>query len=86
MAINPECMNLLKMIQQVEFVALELQLYLDTHPDEAVPLQHFNQAAAQLAALKKQYEDRYGPLLSYGFSPETGNTWRWAQTPWPWEM
>jgi len=86
MAELEERMHLLKRIREIEFVALELNLYLDTHPDDTQALQHFNRAADELAELKKQYEQCYGPLLNYGFGKNPGNTWLWAQTPWPWEM
>ena len=81
-----ERMNLLKRIQELEFIGVELNLYLDTHPDDIQALQHFNRVTDELEELKKQYEQICGPLLSYGFGKNPGNTWLWAQTPWPWEM
>lgn len=75
---------LLRKIQEVEFAALELNLFLDTHRDDQRALMEYNQYVAQLAALKHQYEMNYGPLLNFGFSPG-GYWWNWLDSPWPWE-
>lgn len=75
---------LMRKIQDVEFAALELQLYLDTHPQDQRAVMQFNQYARELMMLKQQYEMAYGPLLNYGFSPSQ-YPWRWIETPWPWE-
>lgn len=77
--------EMLRRIMALEFTALELNLYLDTHPDDEMALADFNSAAAELARLKEQYEARYGPLFNYGWE-ESHRTWRWIEDPWPWEM
>lgn len=76
--------RLLRQIQEVEFAALELQLFLDTHPCDQRALMEYNGYANQLLMLKQQYEMLYGPLLNFGFSPNHGG-WRWLDSPWPWE-
>ncbi|MDS1029223.1 spore coat protein CotJB [Bacillota bacterium LX-D] len=76
----------LRRIQELEFTAVELTLYLDTHPQEKEPLAMFNKISQELNKAKMAYEDRYGPLLSYGFSPNNGSTWQWTESPWPWEI
>ncbi|MGI9953244.1 spore coat protein CotJB [Moorellaceae bacterium AZ2] len=77
--------QLLKQIMAIEFTALELNLYLDTHPQDHRALKEYNAAAQELAKLKQQYESRYGPLTNYGttLSPDA---WRWIDDPWPWEI
>lgn len=72
-------------IMAEEFTAVELNLFLDTHPDDRKALNDYNQTAARLAQLKVQYEQRYGPLTNFGESPSE-NAWRWVDEPWPWEM
>lgn len=79
-----ERIALMKRIQEVEFAATDLQLYLDTHPQDQRALMQFNQYAAELMMLKQQYELAYGPLLNFGFS-QSQYPWRWIETPWPWE-
>lgn len=78
-------MAFLKRLQEVEFVLVELQLYLDTHRDDQRALMEYNQYSRQLEVLKKQYELQYGPLLNFGFSPSQ-YPWRWLDGPWPWEQ
>jgi len=79
-----ERIALLKQIQAVEFAALELNLYLDTHRDDQRAIMEYNQYASQLSMLKQQFEMQYGPLLNFGFSP--GHySWNWLDSPWPWE-
>ena len=77
--------ELLKRIMALEFTALELNLYLDTHPEDERALADFNQVAHELAELKEHYEHRYGPLLNYGWGP-SHERWRWPDEPWPWEI
>jgi len=88
MAAIDQRMSLLRSIQELEFTALELNLYLDTHPDDPQALEYFNRTSEELANLKMQYEQQYGPLLSYGFGKNAANAkaWSWAESPWPWEM
>lgn len=77
--------QMLKTIQALEFTCLELNLYLDTHPDDQRALADFNTTAGQLAVAKRNYEMVFGPLTNYGHSL-SGGGWRWIDDPWPWEM
>ena len=72
-------------IRATEFCCLELQLFLDTHPDDACALSEFNACSCRLRQLLDSYCCEYGPLLGYGLQP-AGNSWTWAKSPWPWEM
>lgn len=75
---------LMRRIQEVEFAALDLNLYLDTHPENMEALMEYNRYACELEQLKKMYEMKYGPLFNFGFSPSQ-YPWRWINDPWPWE-
>lgn len=77
---------MLTQIQALEFVAVELTLFLDTHPTEQRAIQDYNVVTQNLTALKKQYEAVYGPLTVYGTSPNPTNVWRWIEEPWPWDI
>jgi len=77
--------NLLRQIMALEFTAIELTLFLDTHPDDTRALADFNAAAQELGRLKNMYESMYGPLLGYGFS-SSPDRWRWIEEPWPWQI
>jgi spore coat protein JB len=84
---NGACVPLLQRIMQISFAALELNLYLDTHPEDTRALEQYNRLHQELAELKKQYEQQRGePLLNFGYGMNSGKTWRWAETPWPWDM
>lgn len=82
---DPNQMQMLNEIQQLEFVAIELTLYLDNHPDEQEPLNEYNRVAERLIQLKNQYEKLYGPLAVFG-SSTVNHPWKWAEQPWPWEL
>ncbi|SHK50761.1 spore coat protein CotJB [Paramaledivibacter caminithermalis] len=77
--------DLMRKIQEVEFKALDLNLYLDTHPKNMEALMEYNRCVYELEQLKKIYEMKYGPLLNFGFSPSQ-YPWRWINDPWPWEQ
>lgn len=74
----------LRKIQELEFMTVELNLYLDTHPYDARALKEYNIYTGQLMILKKQYDQLYGPLSGFGCS-QSENGWKWISEPWPWE-
>lgn len=75
---------LMKRIQQIEFLTVELNLYLDTHPNDYRALMEYNFYTQQLSMLKNGYEQMYGPITGFGYSPSYGR-WKWIDSPWPWE-
>lgn len=80
-----EYYQLLGEIQAIDFVLVELTLYLDTHPNDMQALQQFNQAAAQSKQLKQVFESKFGMLQQYGGSFADAN-WSWGTAPWPWQV
>lgn len=76
---------LLKKIQEMEFVAIELQLYLDTHPCDADALNDYNCAVEVLGKYMQEYEDAFGAIIANGHHGGNGQ-WDWIDNPWPWEM
>ncbi|WP_281885599.1 spore coat protein CotJB [Paenibacillus sp. YYML68] len=77
--------TMLHELQAVDFVLLELNLYLDTHPHDTQAIQQYNQCAQQRKALAYQFELEFGPLQNYGQS-YTKQPWQWNDTPWPWQV
>lgn len=77
--------KMLKALQEWEFVAIELNLFLDTHPDNAEALEDYNEAVAMVRQLMVQYEQKYGPLMAFGMTT-SAYPWQWIKSPWPWEM
>lgn len=77
--------TLLRQIQELEFIAIELTLFLDTHPEDQAALRDYNAVSKRLTDVKQRYENLYGPLCVYGFSPSR-YPWQWIEEPWPWEI
>ncbi|MBD0382740.1 spore coat protein CotJB [Paenibacillus sedimenti] len=72
-------------LQAVDFVLIELTLYLDTHPDDLAALQQYNQFAQKRMQIAHQFEMEFGPLMAYGHS-FTKHPWQWIEPPWPWQV
>ena len=80
-----EYYSLLEELQAIDFVLVELTLYLDTHPHDLQAIEQFNQYARIRKQVAKQYELQCGPLLQYGRS-YSRYPWDWDNTPWPWQI
>ncbi len=85
MSADPYYDRLLREIQENSFALIELQLQLDTRPDDAGALAQYESRTARERVLKRAYEERYGPLHDYGASVST-NIKAWINGPWPWEL
>lgn len=72
-------------LQTLDFVLVELTLYLDTHPNDMQALQQFNQFAQKRQEAAAAFELKFGPLLQFGHS-FSQYPWQWIQTPWPWQV
>lgn len=77
--------ELLERLQAVDFVLVELNLYLDTHPHDAQAINQYNELAEQRWAIAQEFENLYGPLTNFGHS-YSGYPWQWNQVPWPWQV
>lgn len=82
---NNDRAQLLDEIRVVEFMTVELNLYLDTHPDDQRALREYNSYTQQLMALKDEFQRRYGPLSNFG-TALSQYPWAWLNEPWPWEL
>ncbi len=74
--------DLLRQIQQFNFAMIELALYLDNQPDCQNALAMYARVRMEYLRVRKEYEDRYGPL-SYDGIDTAGNGWSWLDGPWP---
>ncbi|MGE5396613.1 MAG: spore coat protein CotJB [Chitinophagales bacterium] len=77
--------QLLVQIMAEEFTAVELNLFLDTHPEDRKALSDFNETVKKLNQFKAQYEQKYGPLTNFGYVTSE-YPWHWVDEPWPWEI
>lgn len=75
----------LQELQSITFAAHDLNLYLDTHPDDQSMITLFNDYRKKKDELMKNYEEQYGPL-TVSSSAMDGNTYSWMNSPWPWEV
>ena len=80
-----DCMEqqLLSKIGEVRFACVELQLYLDTHPEDLEAQNDFNSYANALERLIAEYTETYGPLENFGNAPHVAGSWVYQK--WPWQ-
>ena len=71
-------------LQQLCFASYDLQLFLDTHPDDAKAMELFCQINATIESLKSDFENMYGPLTAKGASGDLPFMWVSDDLPWPW--
>ncbi|WP_348622025.1 spore coat protein CotJB [Paenibacillus polymyxa] len=76
---------LLEKLQAVDFVLVELNLYLDTHPDDLQAIEQFNKLTQERTAIANEYQMLYGPLQNFGRA-YSKYPWEWSQSPWPWQV
>lgn len=76
--------HLLWEIHRTDFMLVDLQLYLDNHPNCAAALEDFNQLSQNSRELKEQYHQMYGPIINFGWM-DSEMPWQWVEDPWPWE-
>ncbi|MGN0131870.1 MAG: spore coat protein CotJB [Lachnospiraceae bacterium] len=77
--------KLLKEISMVDFAIVDLNEYLDTHPDDTDAVAYIKQYITILRRLKEEYASLYGPLNIYDSGFNDNNDWKWARMPLPWE-
>ena len=64
------------------FVSHELQLYLDTHPEDAEAFALLQSALGLAEEAKRRYTAKYGPLRPDDL--QGSETFDWIDDPWPW--
>ncbi len=77
--------ELLKKLSELDFIAVDLGLYLNTHPTHSEAIQAYNQVIAAADAVRMKYEEAYGPLCSFRSYAENTQLWQWQEDPWPWQ-
>lgn len=74
--------DLLTKVDAYCFAAHDVNLYLDTHPNDRAMIDLYNQYKEDAEAVLKEYENKYGPLF---VNSNEGYPWSWNNMPWPWE-
>lgn len=76
--------EMLKRVQMLEFVLIDVNLFLNTHPDCEAALNFYGKYQALHKQAVDEYEKNFGPITAAGVNVEEG--WSWINNPWPWEM
>ena len=80
---SASCQKLMEQIRAVDFALYEVILYLDVYPHSCDALETYHKLKFQREALRKEYENTCGPLTA--FENESGASWDWIGSPFPWE-
>ena len=77
--------ELMDIINQLEFAVTDLNLFLDTHPNDEEALKTFATLAASLKSYKHDFVQKYGPLYATDSTSDAPFDWVSAEFKWPWE-
>ena len=75
---------LLHRLQVCDFILVELNEYLDTHPDDQEALKSFEKHKNMREETAKNCTEHCGPVTAIDSANMT--RWAWIEEPWPWEM
>jgi spore coat protein JB len=76
--------SLLEQLTALDFMAVDLGMYLNTHPDDCEAIASYNTVITDAQRVREQFEQRFGPLCSFR-SASCPEKWGWIDCPWPWE-
>ena len=76
--------EMLRKVQMLGFVLTEVNLFLNTHPEDVAALRFHDKYNALHREAVSEYEYNFGPLTAGGVKTEEG--WSWVNSPWPWEL
>ncbi len=75
--------QMLEWVQMLCFCVVDMQLYLDTHPEDAEAFEYFEEVVEMYEKAVKKFEECFGPLTATA-SAKHGK-WTWSDMPLPWE-
>lgn len=73
----------LNQLRALDFVILELGLYLDTHPYDAEAFALFQEYVNMERSARAAYVEQHGPLVQSDAAMDGSFTW--GNGPWPWQ-
>ena len=74
--------ELLTKVDAYCFACHDVNLYLDTHPNDKDMLNLFTELSKDVKTVTDEYEKKYGPLF---VNSSKTYPWAWNESPWPWE-
>lgn len=78
--------ELMNILRELTFAVTDLNLFLDTHPDEEEALKTFTMLSAALRSYRHDYTAKFGPLYATDSSDETPFDWVSSEHKWPWQL
>ncbi len=76
--------NALYQIQETSFAAHDINLYLDTNPNDTNAIRLYNEYNNREKMLIDAYERKYGPINLSDTNGLSMTPWAWIKEPWPW--
>lgn len=73
----------LRELMALDFVTAEMNLYLDTHPQDSQAFATFQTFLKLYDEGKKEYTARFGPLCLTDLA--SAKSYTWLNDPWPWD-
>lgn len=78
---------ILQKLMELDFIAIDMSLYLNTHPDNTEAITEYRKVIAAAEEIRMKYEAAYGPLCSFrSDAGKNDKTWQWKNDPWPWQI
>ena len=75
--------TLLKNLTELDFMATDIGLYLNTHPTDVEMIEKYNQTIIDAHEARVAFEAQFGPLTLSRSASHT-EWFDWIDTPWPW--
>ena len=69
-------------VMELDFALVDLNLYLDMHPEDLEAYQLFQNYVKEEKIVKKEFTEQYGPIL---FTNSNYKNYEWIKNPWPWD-
>lgn len=76
--------DLLKRLTILDFLAVDLQLYLNIHSNDREAIEKYNSVVKEADAIRAMFEETQGPIFSFR-SYSDPDDFTWINNPWPWE-
>lgn len=76
--------EVLSRLTALDFMAVDMALYLDTHPYDKEGIAIYNEILKEASTIRAIYEENFGPLCSYR-SMSDSCKYKWIDNPWPWQ-
>ena len=77
--------KLLHNISLIDFVIVEMNEYLDTHPTDTEAADYLKHYVRMKNQALREYASKFSPLTIATADASSSKEWTWATTPMPWE-